>query len=258
MDAALRLRDLSVTLDDGTAVVKAPEVAIAPGERVLVVGETGSGKSTLVRAISGLWPWGDGNVQIQEGAKILLMPQRAYVPTGSLRRAATYPAPPIRPAPTKLTRAFELVGLAHLVGRLEEDAPWDQILSGGEKQRLAFARILLHQPDIIVLDEATSALDPPSQDQLMALLTEELHATTFVSVGHRPELEAFHDRKIMLERRHDGAQLVTDIELITRPGRAPLLRRLLRRDGANGPGCVGWAKSPAALLIGGHSPRRRA
>jgi putative ATP-binding cassette transporter len=207
-------------------------VAIAPGERVLVVGETGSGKSTLVRAISGLWPWGDGNVQIQDGAKILLMPQRAYVPTGSLRRAATYPAPPDQTSTAKLTRAFELVGLAHLVGRLEEDAPWDQILSGGEKQRLAFARILLHEPDIIVLDEATSALDPPSQDQLMALLTEELHATTFVSVGHRPELEAFHDRKITLERRHDGAQLVTDVELITRPGRAPLLRRLLRpREG---------------------------
>jgi putative ATP-binding cassette transporter len=80
-----------------------------------------------------------------------------------------------------------------------------------------------------VLDEATSALDPASQDRLMALLTEELHATTFVSVGHRPELEAFHDRKIVLERRHDGARLATDVELIAKPGGGPLIRRWLRR-----------------------------
>ena len=90
---ALRLRDLSVTLDDGTAVVKDAEVAIEPGERVLVAGESGTGKSTLVRAISGLWPWGEGTVQIQKGAKMFLMPQKAYVPTGTLHRAATYPAP---------------------------------------------------------------------------------------------------------------------------------------------------------------------
>ena len=168
-----------------------------------------------MRAISGLWPWGEGQVQIKDGAKILLMPQRAYVPTGTLRRATTYPAPPDATSSEDLARVLGLVGLSHLVDRLEEDAPWDQILSGGEKQRLAFARILLHAPDIIVLDEATSALDPPSQDRMMALLTEELHATTFVSVGHRPELEAFHDRKIVLARRHGGAQMVTDIELIT-------------------------------------------
>jgi ABC-type dipeptide/oligopeptide/nickel transport system ATPase subunit len=90
---------------------------------------------------------------------------------------------------------------------LEEEGPWDQTLSGGEKQRLAFARIMLHEPDIIVLDEATSALDPDSQDKLMKLLTDELKATTIVSVGHRPELEQFHDRKITLERRRGGAKL---------------------------------------------------
>ena len=89
-----KLRELSVTLDDGTAVVKDAEIAIQPGERVLVAGESGTGKSTLVRAISGLWPWGDGSVQIQEGAKMFLMPQKAYVPAGTLRRAATYPSPP--------------------------------------------------------------------------------------------------------------------------------------------------------------------
>jgi len=229
--AALRLRDLSVTLDDGTAVVKDAEVVIEPGERVLVAGESGTGKSTLVRAISGLWPWGEGDVQVQKGAKMFLMPQKAYVPAGTLHRAATYPAPAKDKSEQEVAAALKKVGLGHLIDRIEEDAPWDQTLSGGEKQRLAFARILLHDPDIIVLDEATSALDPDSQDKLMKLLTEELKATTIVSVGHRPELEQFHDRKITLERRRGGAKLVTDVELVPRPSRRRLLRQWLARRG---------------------------
>jgi vitamin B12/bleomycin/antimicrobial peptide transport system ATP-binding/permease protein len=227
--AALRLSDLSVTLDTGKAVVKDAEVDIMPGERVLVAGESGTGKSTLVRAISGLWPWGEGIVQVASGAKMFLMPQRAYVPVGTLRRAATYPEPADSKGIEEVAEALKRVGLKHLIDRLEEEAPWDQTLSGGEKQRLAFARILLHRPDIVVLDEATSALDPDSQDKLMELLTTELDATTIVSVGHRPELEAFHSRKIVLERRRGGARFVTDINLIPRPGRRRLLGRWLRK-----------------------------
>jgi len=220
-EAALRLRDLSVTLEDGTEVVKDAEVAIAPGERVLVAGESGTGKSTLVRAIAGLWPWGEGKVEVASGTKLLLMPQRAYVPVGTLRRAATYPEPAKSKSVAAVAKAFRLVGLDHLTEQIDEEGPWDQTLSGGEKQRLAFARILLHRPEIIVLDEATSALDPASQDKLMELLTKELDATTIVSVGHRPELEAFHNRKIILERRSGGAKFVTDIRLRR--------RRLLRK-----------------------------
>jgi putative ATP-binding cassette transporter len=204
-EAALRLRDLSVTLEDGTEVVKDAEVSIAPGERVLVAGESGTGKSTLVRAISGLWPWGEGKVEIASDTKLLLMPQRAYVPVGTLRRAATYPEPAKNKSVAAVAKAFRLVGLDHLTEQIDEEGPWDQTLSGGEKQRLAFARILLHRPEIIVLDEAT----------------KELGATTIVSVGHRPELEAFHNRKIILERRSGGAKFVTDIRLRR--------RRLLRK-----------------------------
>jgi putative ATP-binding cassette transporter len=206
--AALRLDNLSVTLEDGTVVVRDAEVAISPGERVLVAGDSGTGKSTLVRAIAGLWPWGEGAVQLAPRERLLLMPQRPYVPVGTLRRAVGYPG--AAQSHAEVTRAMQLVGLGYLVDHLDEDKPWDQILSGGEKQRLAFARVLLHRPSIVVLDEATSALDPASQDQLMQLLDRELGATTIVSVAHRPELESFHHRKITLERGCDGARLVTD------------------------------------------------
>jgi vitamin B12/bleomycin/antimicrobial peptide transport system ATP-binding/permease protein len=228
--AALRLHDLSVTLDNGTAVVKDAEVVIEPGERVLIAGESGTGKSTLVRAISGLWPWGKGDVQVGRGQRMLLMPQRAYVPIGNLRRAVTYPEPPESATDEDIRRVLELVGLGHLSDRLDEEAAWDRTLSGGEKQRLAFARIFLHQPDIVVLDEATSALDPNSQDTLMELLTRELSALTIVSVGHRPELEAFHSRKIVLERQRGGAKFVTDIALTPKP-RGRLIRDWLRFRG---------------------------
>jgi putative ATP-binding cassette transporter len=232
--AALRLRDLSVTLDDGTAVVDDTDVAIKPGERVLIAGESGTGKSTLVRAIAGLWPWGGGSIEVQKGAKLMLLPQRPYVPIGTLRRAATYPDAAESRSVEDVAQAFRRVGLEHLIDRIDEEAPWDQTLSGGEKQRLAFARIFLHKPDIIVLDEATAALDPKSQDELMAHLSERPEETTLVSVGHRPELEAFHSRKITLERRRGGAKLVADIKLVRRPGRARLLRRMLRRRAGRG------------------------
>ena len=227
--AALRLRDLSVTLDDGTAVVDDSDVAIRPGERVLVAGELGTGKSTLVRAIAGLWPWGGGVVEVQKGAKLMLLPQRPYIPIGTLRRAAVYPDAADSRTLEEIAEAFRRVGLEHLVDRIDDEAPWDQTLSGGEKQRLAFARIFLHNPDIIVLDEATAALDPNSQDKLMELLSKQPEHTTLVSVGHRPELEAFHSRKIVLERRRGGAKLVSDIKLIRKPGRGRMLRRFLRK-----------------------------
>jgi vitamin B12/bleomycin/antimicrobial peptide transport system ATP-binding/permease protein len=227
--AAVRLRDLSVTLDDGTAVIDDAEVEINPGERVLVAGESGTGKSTLVRAISGLWPWGGGSIDLKAGAKLFLLPQRPYVPQGTLRRAIAYPAAAEDWSTEEIAEALKRVGLEHLVDRIEEEAPWDQTLSGGERQRLAFGRLLLHRPDIIVLDESTSALDPESQDKLMALLSDELKHATVISVGHRPELEAFHSRKIVLERKRGAARFVSDIHLVPRPGHTRLINRWLRQ-----------------------------
>jgi putative ATP-binding cassette transporter len=227
-DAILGLHDLSVTLDDGTAVVGETEVVIEAGERLLVAGESGTGKSTLVRAIAGLWPWGGGSIDFHPDRRLFMLPQKPYVPSGTLRRAVAYPGAAEDWNVDQIGAALDKVGLGHLKEKIEEDAPWDQTLSGGEKQRLAFARLFLHNPDIIVLDEATSALDARSQDKMMELLIKELPRATVVSVAHRAELEAFHSRKIVLERRRGGAKLVSDIDLIPRKGRRRLLRRFLR------------------------------
>lgn len=228
-DAMLELNDLSVTLDDGTAVVGETEVVVEAGERLLVAGESGTGKSTLVRAIAGLWPWGGGSVNFHPDRRLFMLPQRPYVPSGSLRRAAAYPGAEDDWTVEEIGEALHKVGLDHLKEKIEEEAPWDQTLSGGEKQRLAFARLLLHSPDIVVLDEATSALDEKSQDKMMKMITDELPKATIVSVAHRAELEAFHSRKIVLERRKGGAKLVSDIELIPRKGKRKLLGRFLRQ-----------------------------
>jgi putative ATP-binding cassette transporter len=224
----LSLNDLSVSLDDGTAVVDETRVDIEPGERLLVAGESGSGKSTLVRAIAGLWPWGGGSVNFHPDRRLFMLPQRPYVPSGTLRRAVAYPGSADSWSAEEIGEALHKVGLDHLKEKIEEDAPWDQTLSGGEKQRLAFARLLLHNPDIVVLDEATSALDDKSQDKMMDMLMKELPKATIVSVAHRAELEAYHSRKITLERRKGGARLVSDIELIPRKGKRKLLGRFLR------------------------------
>ncbi len=228
---ALSLRNVSVTLDDGSVVVNEAVVEIDRGERVLVEGESGTGKSTLVRAISGLWPWGSGEILIQSGAKIFLMPQRPYIPLGTLRRATTYPGSPDDIDDGVVRKALEEVGLGNFVARLDEDARWEDTLSGGEKQRLAFARLLIHRPDIVIMDEATSALDPSSQEHVMKRMLEQLPKATVISVGHRPELEKFHDRKILLVYHADGARLVRDENLAwPRSRSARLLARLLARE----------------------------
>ncbi len=235
--AALRLENLSVTLDDGTVVVNEAEVEIAPGEKVLVVGESGTGKSSLVRAIAGLWPWGEGKLLLKSGARLFMLPQRPYIPIGTLRRAISYPSAVEDVPKDEVAKAMKDVGLDHLVDALDEEKPWDQTLSGGEKQRVAFARVLVQEPDIIVMDEGTSALDPKSQELLMNLVQERLPKMTIISVGHRPELEKFHQRKLVLEARREGAKLARDIDL---PARRKRRWRWPRR------GRKGQAKAKAA------------
>ena len=138
------------------------------------------------------------------------MPQQPYVPLGTLRRAVTYPLSPEAVDDAVVRKSVEDVGLGHFLDQLDEDERWEQVLSGGEKQRLAFARMLIQNPKVIVMDEATAALDPLSQERLMRLVLERLPAATLVSVAHRVELEAFHTRKLVLEYQREGARLVGD------------------------------------------------
>jgi putative ATP-binding cassette transporter len=247
--AAIRLHNVSVALSDGTVVVDDADVTVQFGERVLVAGESGTGKSTLVRAIAGLWPWGEGEITLQPGATIFLMPQKPYIPLGTLRRAATYPRQADEFEDEEVTDALKAVGLKHLVEKLDDkEAKWDRTLSGGEQQRLAFARLFLHKPDIVVMDEATSALDPESQSTLMNLVSERLPKTAIVSVGHRPELEAFHERKVNLVRRKGGAKLITG-EVVAPP--INIVSALMKRWRAPA------AASPATPTATDTEPRRR-
>src|SRR5437763_763964 len=249
--AAIRLKDVSVALSDGTVVVDDADVTVELGERVLVQGESGTGKSTLVRAIAGLWPWGEGEITLKRDAKMFLMPQKPYIPLGTLRRATTYPRHAKDFDDKEIAEALKAVGLEHLVEKLDDkEAKWDRTLSGGEQQRLAFARLFLHEPDIVVMDEATSALDPDSQAMLMNALAERLPDTAIISVGHRPELEAFHERTVNLVRRKGGAKLLTG-EVVAPP--ISIVSALVKRWRRAPPA----AASPATPTADNAEPSRR-
>ena len=209
----LQLRDVSVTLDNGRPIVWRANASIHSGERVLISGDSGSGKSSLIRATAGCWPWGYGDILIGREQRMLVVPQRPYIPAGNLHDALAYPMPPGEFARDRAIEALAKAGLPHLLPALDDVAPWANVLSEGEKQRLSIARLLLHRPDIVILDEATSALHVAGQAELMAVLTRELPHATIISVGHRPELAKFHHRKLTLSWKPGGARIVKDVPI---------------------------------------------
>lgn len=194
----LKVSDLTVRLPNGQVIVSHLSMEVAPAERVLVTGPSGTGKSTLMRVLAGIWPFGEGSIEIPDGNQSLFLPQKPYLPLGSLRAALLYPAGSPATSDELLHAALEAVGLPELIPHLGEMEPWSQLLSLGEQQRLAIARVLLLQPRYVFLDEATSALDEPSERALYRLLTEALPRTAIISVGHRSTLFAFHTRRLHL------------------------------------------------------------
>ena len=205
-DGAIDLKGLTLQLPNGTPLVNADGFRLRKGERTLMTGPSGSGKSTLFRAIAGIWPFGAGSITVPAGATLMMLPQRPYFPTGSLRGAVEYPAKEGTFTDLQISSALEQVGLPKLASQPGENGHWNRMLSLGEQQRLGLARALLHAPQYLFLDEATASLDEPSEAALYRLLEAKLPATTIVSIGHRSTLDAFHQRNVRLAR--DGDRFV--------------------------------------------------
>lgn len=209
-DAAsgLKLENLEVDLPQGKPLLAATNVALNAGEHTLITGPSGSGKSTLFRALAGIWPYWKGRIGLPKGGRLLFLPQKPYLPIGSLRHAVSYPEDPARFADADIRDGLKAVGLAPLADDLERNENWAQVLSGGEQQRLAFARALLNKPDWLFLDEATASLPEDAQDALYRLLEERLPKTTFVSIAHRLSLANFHRRKLAWQNSGSGAPVL--------------------------------------------------
>lgn len=199
-DAPVRVDGLTVTLPSGQPIVAADAIAFAPRERVLVSGPSGSGKSTLFRALAGIWPFGAGKISLPADTKLMTLPQRPYLPIGTLGAAVTYPAVAGTFDAARIAELLNAVGLPALASRLDEEQHWSRMLSLGEQQRIGIARAILHSPNYLLLDEATASLDEPSEAALYKLLQERLPDTTIVSIGHRSTLAAFHTRRLALTR----------------------------------------------------------
>lgn len=207
---ALQLWQMDIALPDGRQLAEKLSIAVPAGKRLLISGGSGAGKSTLLRAIAGIWPYGTGEISLPTGWRTMFLPQRPYLPLGSLRRAIYYPQPVPENTDDNLAGLLERFGLQKLAVQLDAVDDWSRILSLGEQQRLAFIRILLLRPDIVFLDESTSALDEPREAQAYEILHQLLPQMAVVSVGHRSSLLHCHDKQLVLAG--DGYWKLQDIK----------------------------------------------
>lgn len=197
MNGDLQASDLVVKLPDGRAIAALDKLSLASGSRTLMEGQSGSGKSSILRALAGVWTRGSGEISLPDG-KLLAMPQRFYFPLGSLRTVISYPTPPEEVDDSRLRDVLEQVGLGYLAARLDEDAEWGSMLSGGEQQRVAFARAILRNPDILLLDDTTSNLDGDATKQMYEALARNLPGTIVLSLARSSALATLHGQTIAL------------------------------------------------------------
>ena len=202
-------RDLHLALPDGSLLLDGLTVRFSPGSHTALRGRSGVGKSTLFRALAGIWPYGSGVVERPAG-RTMFLPQRPYIPLGTLRRAVTYPAAIDAYTAEQIAAALTDAGLAPLTAELDLDMNWGQRLSGGEQQRLAMARALLTRPDWLFLDEATANLDPAAEAELYQVLQDRLPATAVMSIAHRPEINALHEQILTLDRTSQGSTVALE------------------------------------------------
>jgi putative ATP-binding cassette transporter len=205
----LRLANLELDARDGTVLMRPANAEVCCGDRLAITGPSGAGKTTLLRAIAGVWPFGSGRIEVPPQGRMLFLPQRPYFPLGTLRTAVTYPSPEGTFSDEQILDVLRALGLDHLAGRLDRHQAWDEDLSAQEQQRLAIARVLLHEPEWVFFDKATSALDEETEQRVYALMNERLPHTTIVTVAHRAGLEAYHNRRWQLTASdHEPSTLV--------------------------------------------------
>ena len=193
-NGGLSVRDLVLRASDAELIASVPNLDVGPGERLLVTGPSGSGKSCLLRALAGIWPTGAGAIKRPAQARMLAVPQRRYFPLGTLRQALTYPTPAESVADADILAAMEAAGIGALAARLDEIADWSAVLSGGEQQRVGLARVLIHNPDVVLLDEAVSVFEEAEARELYRMLFDKLPGAAIISVGRSSVLAGLHRR----------------------------------------------------------------
>ena len=202
---------VELDLPNGQPLIADVNFSLARGESALVSGPSGVGKSTLLRAIAGIWPFGRGEIRMPSKPRVLFLPQKPYLPIGTLREAVSYPMQASGVDDASLREALDAVGLKDLAGKLDEMSHWTLQLSPGEQQRIAFARALVQKPDWLFLDEATSAVDEPTEARLYRLLRDRLPWTTLFSIGHRATLRSFHDRQLFVQPDSNGPASIVEL-----------------------------------------------
>jgi putative ATP-binding cassette transporter len=205
-ELTLSFTDLSLAEPDGRLVLENFNAQIIPGERVLIGGDPGTA-IRLFRAVARVWPWGGGRIGLPAHTRVFFMPQRPYLPRGTLRGVLSYPYEGKTIDDSIARQSLERVGLRHLIPRLDETLSWEAELATPEQQRLGFARLLLRRPDWIFLEDATDALDPDGEEEMLSLLDEEFPGATLITIGSPAALDAHHGRKIIFERTPDGVRV---------------------------------------------------
>ena len=192
-------RGLEIDLPNGTPLIRPADFTLEPGRNVLIKGVSGSGKSTLLRVLAGIWPFTKGHLAMPDGAAVMFIPQRPYLPLGTLKEAILYPGTKDLPD-DEVRQYMETCRIGYLAEKLHVEADWGHVLSIGEQQRLAFARALIYQPRWLFLDEASSALDEETEARVYGMLQQQAPRTTLVSVGHRSTLAKYHTDVLYLDK----------------------------------------------------------
>jgi vitamin B12/bleomycin/antimicrobial peptide transport system ATP-binding/permease protein len=207
----LVVNNLALFRPNGEPLLDPVNFTVTPSDSVLITGPSGCGKSTLLRALAGLWPYEKGFVHLPRPFRCMVMPQRPYLPIGTLRAAVCYPEPPDTFSDHEVRTSLALAQLPSVASRLDQEGHWSQLLSGGEQQRVALARVFLHKPDWLFLDEATSAMDEVAEHAFYLSLRATLPNITYLTIAHRSTLRAVHARHFSVLTREEGTHHLTEV-----------------------------------------------